>query len=71
MGSIHISGARFLESLCEHIGCKAGVALGRPELDTYLESEGFDDFVGLSDDAYAPSQMPCRQVLGVPGCLSN
>ena len=49
MGSVQISGAHFLESICEHIGCKAGVALGRSELDSFFEAEGLDEFVGLID----------------------
>lgn len=52
MGSVHISGAHFLESICEHIGCKAGVALGRSELDSFFEAEGLDEFVGLAADQH-------------------
>ena len=50
MGSIHFSGLRLLESLSEIVGYKAGVAMGRDDLNHFFrEDRRFTEFVDAED----------------------
>lgn len=53
MGSVHLSGEDFFESLSEIVGFKSGLALGREDLIRLLSKDDrFEEFLTIDDEAY-------------------